>query len=491
MGIRFGFRSQIVLVVALFVASLVALLSSSLAAVWLPRREDEARRQLSAASRRMAEEAAELLEDQPGKSGEKLPGEWHHRLEEITRRALADLEDVEGGFYLAGNWNQFTGYAFPNDPVAPPELPPSEKAPSPPTKGKLKGKDKEKGKNKEGSPSRRDPPPKEKDFILTQCKASLTNEPDAPPVVQTTQIGFSRVLVVTEPVGRERPALMATWVMIRLTRPEQLAVEVRRNQASAGLALAGVLVALVLAANLGRNLRMERRQREQLREELRRSEHLASLGKLLAGVAHEVRNPLAAIRSTAQLNQRLPEHARDPSALDAIVQGVDRLNALVSRLLFFVRSGYEQRRPVDLNAIVQETLALLHAQAAAQGVVLQTELAADLPPVLGSVQALQQVVQNLTTNAMQAMPGGGVLHCRTRRLDGPPRVELETADSGPGIAPADQAHLFEPFWTTRPEGTGLGLALCREIVQQHGGQIDLAPQPGWGAVFRVSLPLAT
>ncbi len=224
---------------------------------------------------------------------------------------------------------------------------------------------------------------------------------------------------------------------------------------------------------------------------MRRSEHLAALGKLLAGVAHEVRNPLAAIRSTAQLYQRLPEHAHNPASLDAIVQGVDRLNALVSRLLYFVRSGYEERRPVDLNAIVQETLTLLHAQAETQQVVLRTELAADLPPVLGSAQALQQVVQNLTTNAMQAMPGGGALHCRTRRLDGPPRVELEIADTGPGIAPADQAHLFEPFWTTRPEGTGLGLALCREIVQQHGGQIELVRQPGWGALFRVSLPLAT
>jgi signal transduction histidine kinase len=486
MGIRFGLRSQIVLVAALFVASLAVLLSSSLATVWLPGQEDEARQLLSAASRKMAEKAAALREETPGKRGKKPPGEWHHRLEEITRKALANLEGVEGGFFLAGSWNQFTGYAFPNDPVASPELPPSEKVPPPVPKGKLKAKDKEKGKDNEGPPPRRDPPPKEKDFILAQCKACLTNEPDTPPIVQTTQIGLSRVLVVTEPVGPERPALLATWVMTRLTRPEQL---LRRNQVSAALALAGVLVALVLAANLGRNLRQERRQREQLREELRRSEHLASLGKLLAGVAHEVRNPLAAIRSTAQLYQRLPEQARDPSALDAIVQGVDRLNALVSRLLFFVRSGYEQRRSVDLNAVVQETLTLLHAQAGTQGVVLQTELAADLPPILGSSQALQQVVQNLTMNAMQAMPGGGVLHCRTRRLGGPPRVELEIADTGPGIAPADRAHLFEPFWTTRPEGTGLGLALCREIVQQHGGQIDLVSQPGWGAVFHVSLPV--
>jgi two-component system, NtrC family, sensor histidine kinase HydH len=116
------------------------------------------------------------------------------------------------------------------------------------------------------------------------------------------------------------------------------------------------------------------------------------------------------------------------------------------------------------------------------------ELAADLPLVSGSAQALQQVVLNLTTNALQAMPTGGTLHWRTRALDAPPRVQMCVSDTGPGIAPADRTHLFEPFWTTRPQGTGLGLALCREIVQQHGGQIELDAQPGWGAVFRVTLP---
>jgi signal transduction histidine kinase len=242
--------------------------------------------------------------------------------------------------------------------------------------------------------------------------------------------------------------------------------------------------------NLGRNLRQGRQQREQLREELRRTEHLAALGKLLAGVAHEVRNPLAAIRSTAQLWQRLPAQDRDPSAMDAIVRAVDRLNALVGRLLFFVRTAYDERRPVEVNAIVEETLALLRAQAQAQGIDLQADLAAGLPHVSGSVPALQQVVLNLATNALQAMPRGGTLRCSTRALEAVPGVELTVSDTGPGIASEDRNHLFEPFWTTRPEGTGLGLALCREIVRQHGGEIVLEQRKGWGAVFRVTLPRA-
>ena len=458
MQMRFGLRWQMILVVVLFAASLVVLLSSTLVAIQLPAREQELRLLLIEASRRMAEEAVFLLE-KPLHFRQDPPPLWRPQLTDIANRVLEGSHGVEGGFYL-DPWHKFIGHAFPTNPYRTPESP-------------------------LGSALSDDPPPNEKSPIHDQCVNSLNLDG---PNVRISEIGPSRVMIVTEPVGRERPARMATWVMTRLTSPEHTATELTRFRVSTALAMAGILAALVLTANLGRNLRRERHQREQLREELRRAEHLAALGRLLAGVAHEVRNPLAAIRSTAQLYQRLP--SRDPSMLDPILQSVDRLNALVSRLLFFVRSGHEQRRPIDVNAIVQETLALLRAQADSQQVVLQTELASDLPPLLGSAPALQQVVLNLASNALQAMPNGGTLRCGTRCLSGPPRIELWIADTGPGIAAEELPHLFEPFHTTRPEGTGLGLALCREIVQQHGGEIELDRQPGWGAVFRVTLPVA-
>jgi two-component system sensor histidine kinase HydH len=500
MRVHFGLRWQIVIVVVLFVASLAVLLSSLLGVIQLPAREQEVRLQLIEVSRRMAEEAAPLLEELPEPSHEPLP-HWRQQLTDIANRALEEREGVEGGFFLPGDWNEgyglFLSHAFPTNPDRP--LEPAHKEPEPPHKDK-NHKDKKK---KKKHPSLHlslsdDPPPKEKPYIHDQCVNSLNLE-EGEPLVQVSEIGPSRVMIVTEPVGRQRPARMAIWVMTRLTSPEYTAAQLSRFQAATGLAMAGILAALVLTANLGRNLRRERQQREQLREELRRAEHLAALGKLLAGVAHEVRNPLAAIRSTAQLFQRLPPSSRDPSMLDPILQSVDRLNALVSRLLFFVRTGHEERRPVDVNAIVQETLALLRAQADSQHVVLQTELASDLPPLVGSAQALQQVVLNLMTNALQAMPGGGKLLCRTRRSpslthlggDKGEAIELSIADTGPGIAAEELPHLFEPFHTTRPEGTGLGLALCREIVQQHGGRIELDHQPGWGAVFRVILPMSS
>ncbi len=478
MRVCFSLRWQIIVVVVLFTASLVVLLSSMLGAIQLSAGEQNLRLQLIEASGRMAEQAAPLLAELPNPPSEPPPP-WRQQLTDTANRALEKLNGVEGGFYLAGDWNKFLSHAFPTNPDRPPE---------PPHKDKKK-------KNKRPLLPKPllsdDPPPKEMGPIHDQCVTSLNDEEGALPRVQVGEIGPSRVMIVTQPVGRSRPARMATWVMTRLTSPEYTAAQLARYQAATGLALAGILAALVLMANLGQNLRRERQQRERLTEELRRAEHLAVLGRLLAGVAHEVRNPLAAIRSTAQLFQRLPPSSRDPSSLDPIVQSVDRLNALVSRLLFFVRSGHEERRPVDLNAIVQETLTLLRAQADSQHIAFQMDLTPNLPRLLGSAQALQQVVLNLMTNALQAMPDGGTLLCRTCRLSDPPSIELWVADSGPGVPAEALSHLFEPFHTTRPEGTGLGLALCREIVQQHGGRIELDYLDGWGAVFRVTLPLAT
>jgi signal transduction histidine kinase len=276
--------------------------------------------------------------------------------------------------------------------------------------------------------------------------------------------------------------------MARVTSPEQQLGELHRSRASAWLALGGIGLSLVLTVNLVRTLRRERRQREGLAEELRRAENLASLGRLLAGVAHEVRNPLAALRSTVQLWQRLPDRARTPESMDAVVHSVDRLNDLVSRLLYFARSGHDARRPVDLNGLVRDACELLRAQADGQKVTLGADLDAGLPQLWGSAQALQQVVLNLAANALQAMPGGGQLEFRTRWHPSEDEAELRVRDTGPGVPEEARARLFEPFFTTRTEGTGLGLALCLEIVRQHGGRIDLADGDERGAEFVVRLP---
>jgi signal transduction histidine kinase len=455
-----GFRWQAALVLLLFLGSLITLLGTGWTFFRLPHREARAREQVSDASRRMAEGAEKVLWRLPPAAGHEVPREWHAPLSGVTRGVLADSPGAEGGFYLGAGFDQFTAYAFPTRPEARPGQP--------------------------EAPDRREPPPLEEPFIRLQARQSLDREPAAPARVDVLEVATSRVVVATEPVGGPRPALVAAWVMVRLTGPEQQQERARRFQMSTGLALGGILLALVLAANLGRSLRQEREHRDRLREELRRAEHLASLGRLLAGVAHEVRNPLAGIRSTLQLWQRLPDQAGQPAATDALLGAVDRLEALVSRLLYFARAGHDEHRPVDLNALVRETVALLRARAEAQSVSWELDLEPKLPAVSGSSQALHQVVLNLATNALQAMPAGGRCTFRTASLAGGRRVELWVRDTGPGVPEAARAHLFEPFFTTRPEGTGLGLALCREVVRQHGGDVTLESGPG--AAFRVGLP---
>jgi signal transduction histidine kinase len=226
-----------------------------------------------------------------------------------------------------------------------------------------------------------------------------------------------------------------------------------------------------------------------LRDELRRTEHLAALGKLLAGVAHEVRNPLAGIRSTVQLWERLPDAARSPDSIHAVIRAVDRLGEIVSRLLYFARVDNAERRPVSVNSVLTETLDLLAAQADSQSVVFERGFDPNVPKVSGSAGALRQVFLNLATNALQAMPQGGKLNCRTRFDSQKRLIETRFSDTGPGISPDVQKHLFEPFFTTRPDGTGLGLALCREIVLQHEGRIEFETG-GSGTTFWVALPVA-
>ena len=475
-----GIRLQTALVIALFLGSLATVLFSTFLTLLLPQSEFEARDRLRAASKRMAEAAApefSSLQVEAGRPFDALDA----KLRGIAAKVLADYPGVEGGFYLDAGLEKFVGYAFPTDPPDSVLLPSGD----PPLKGKLHPKGKGPPPPRPGL--RDEPPPKEKPFILLQAQKSLSLDPGEFHF-DVRAVGPSRVASLTEPVGPDRPARLATWTMYRITGPENTVDQLRRFQISTGLALGGIALAVVLTLNLGRTLKRQRLEQERLREELRRSEHLAALGTQLAGVAHEVRNPLAGIRSTVQLWQRWPDMARSPESLDAVVRAVDRLNEIVSTFLYFSRADCAERHPVNVNDVLAETLKLLEAEANAQAVVLKVDLEPALPLVLGSANGLRQVFLNLATNALQAMPQGGRLECSTRSL-AQDRIEIRFADTGSGIPSDAQKHLFEPFFTTRPNGTGLGLALCREIVLQHGGQIELGAG-GQGTTFRIILPIS-
>jgi signal transduction histidine kinase len=243
-------------------------------------------------------------------------------------------------------------------------------------------------------------------------------------------------------------------------------------------------------------------QNGQVYEQMKERARLAALGEMAAGLAHEIRNPLGAIKGAAQY-LRPPTGSQAPLAdrprgvdefLDIIVEEVNRLNRVVSQFLDYARPDRGEREPVDVNEVVRRTVQLLEQQA--RGVAVDVHLGEDLPQIRGNAEQLRQVFLNLGLNALQAMPDGGRLVVSTRLRRGARRGEpasfLETRfrDSGPGIPEKLLKNIFVPFFTTKEGGSGLGLAISQRIAQNHGGIIDVRSQEGRGATFSVLLPLS-
>ena len=226
------------------------------------------------------------------------------------------------------------------------------------------------------------------------------------------------------------------------------------------------------------------------RARLAQSEKLAALGQLAAQIAHEVRNPLAVIRSAAQgLGEAAPED--DAEALRAsrfITEEIDRLNSVISSLLAFARPPQLQPHPVAVGELFDRALLLARDELAAKEVRVQRQEPAGLPPVRADADLISQVLLGLLANAAESVPVGGEVSLHARAVDG--AVEMAVADSGPGVSPELRERIFEPFFTTRARGTGLGLAIAKQIVEAHAGRIVLSERPGGGAQFTLFLPAA-
>jgi len=231
-------------------------------------------------------------------------------------------------------------------------------------------------------------------------------------------------------------------------------------------------------------------------ERLLQSEKVATMGSLLAGVAHELNNPLAILSGHTQL---LRETVTDPAVVrraEKIGQAADRCVRIVRNFLALVRQRAPERADVWLGQIVQEAVELLGYELRTSDVDVDVDIAPGVPRLSGDPHQLHQVVVNLITNAHHAMrrhPGPRRITLTVRHDPSRDQVRLEVADSGPGIPPDVRARVFEPFFTTKPsgEGTGLGLSLCRGIIEDHGGTIDVTSEPGHGARFVIELPVLT
>ncbi len=230
---------------------------------------------------------------------------------------------------------------------------------------------------------------------------------------------------------------------------------------------------------------------KQAQAQLIQSEKLAAFGQLGAGIAHEVKNPLAGILGIAQLAGRgADKDSPLRKDLAIIEKEAKRCKTIIENLLKFARQERVTKEQVLINRVLEDTAALLNHQLGIHQVRLETDLSPDLPPVTGNANQLQQVVMNLIINAQQAMEGqkGTVRVASSRPLPG--WVEIRVSDTGPGIPKEIQAKLFDPFFTTKPagKGTGLGLSVSYGIIKDHQGEIRVESEPGEGAAFIIRLP---
>lgn len=333
-------------------------------------------------------------------------------------------------------------------------------------------------------------------LLMNQEAARLFQPPRERPSARRTQIALSNDTKFTSFVTQLRlePTAVKQGELV-LTDPDTeemvtmavTSTEVRDERGSAGATVS-------VMQDISRVRELERRRVEQV---LFESEKLAATGRLAASIAHEINNPLEAIKNSLYLlSHRLPE--QDPSFkfLHIATKETERVSRILRQMLGFYRPP--KMEPTDVNALVEEAEALVEKHLRQSGVRIENELARDVPPIVASADQVKQVILNLLLNANDAMPRGGTITVSTRYVpEAEPgflraeSVNIQIRDTGSGIAEEHIPHIFEPFFSTKLEGkgTGIGLWVSSGIIQNHGGSIQVRSRPGRGTTFTIALPI--
>jgi signal transduction histidine kinase len=236
---------------------------------------------------------------------------------------------------------------------------------------------------------------------------------------------------------------------------------------------------------------LERANRElrESHEQLRRADRLSALGEVAAGLAHEIRNPLASVKGALEI-LAARAHGGSPEAEFADIAGRDlaRIDRLVSEFLAYARPRQPERRVSDLHQTIEHVIALLRPEAQRAGVMIENERRTPLPSLSIDTEQIEQVLFNVVLNAVQASSKGKRVRIQ-EGIDGDNAV-IDVIDEGPGIAPEHAGRIFDPFFTTKARGTGLGLAISQRIVAAHAGTIEALPGPTAGTDIRIRLPLS-
>jgi PAS domain S-box-containing protein len=246
-----------------------------------------------------------------------------------------------------------------------------------------------------------------------------------------------------------------------------------------------------------RQAEKERQRLDKIESQLQQRQNIESLGQMASSIAHEINQPLASIAASSSgalrwLNRDSPDLGEARTAIERIVHEVDRAAKIISGIRSMVKKGGHEKVQLDLNELVREVLTLAQGEIRYNQIVLQTELFTKLPPISADRVQLQQVILNLVMNAVQAMASmagrSRVLRVKSETR-GAEEVVLTIEDSGIGIAAENIERIFEPFFTTKPNGMGMGLSICRSIVEAHGGRLSASPAQPHGSAFQVALPL--
>lgn len=424
------------------------------------------------------------------------------QLTALAEHSFAAHHGVKGGFWLPC-LGEFLGYA---DPTSPPPKP-------------VFG-----------------PPPRSFQIILDQVLESIAS---GEALTRLHQFDPAVFTLATSPVRRDGQIVAVVWARVHIERELPATKLGRYLQYMVALTLFAFLIVLVATLHQRREIRslnaglrtiaadpayrlparsgmfgsiresinamvdsleQAHQERKELQARLHHKAKMAALGNLLAGMAHEVKTPLAILKTRVQIWQRdLKRFCQrtghdsplSSDSIELVLGEINRLSDLLTKLLYFSRpNDPDARTPQDVNDLLRHTALFVKPRLLQQKIDLDLDLTDAPVTVLGDAGALHQVFLNLLTNSLQAMARGGRLTIASRRDEQSRAVRIDVHDSGPGIAPELYESVFDPFFTTRHGGTGLGLSIAYEIIQAHGGEIRfLPPATGAGAHCAITLPL--
>lgn len=417
------------------------------------------------------------------------------KLKNISTEIFLKIDGMEGGVYLE-KYDEFLGYSYPTSP------------PPIPAYG---------------------PPPRSYEIIKTQILKSIVQKKQ---IIKLHQFDPAVFPLATEPLMISEHVVGAVWTRIHIERELPVLKLKEVFNIAAAIAVLGLIIAVVVSIRLRKridniksgleelqknpsykfknlpgvfgfiglsiNKMVEARTKEhdhsrQLEKELHQQDKMAVLGKLIAGVAHEVKTPLAIIKTRIQIWQHELKNSSEnketisEDSMKLVVNEIDRLSKLVKRLLIFSKPISNKLQEIDINSLLDKTVEFIKDEKNHDEINFDISFEKNLPTILGDANGMEQVFLNLLMNSVEATSNEGKICIQTAYIPEEGVTEVIILDNGKGIAEEIKSQIFDPFYTTKDSGTGLGLSIAQEIVKAHKGKIEFSNENGW-TVCKILLP---